>query len=178
MRNFSSGDVRCDLGGQCQLCLGPRRRDVGRVQHGLLRHDHADLSVQRHHQPGLLVRNDRLVQPYARTKRRRWEGQRSVAPLLTFARHTRAETVITCPAGSYDYASWPAFSPLGVNQYVNGTCDSGYTAANGAASPQRLCLATGAYTSTERNACIRTNPTQTTSGLALLSLTVRGRVVV
>ena len=66
--------------------------------------------------------------------------------------------MITCSAADYDHATWPSFAPYGVSQYVNGVCDPGYQPTNPALPPQRYCAATGTYTVSELNPCIRTPP--------------------
>ena len=64
--------------------------------------------------------------------------------------------MISCAVSSFGFAAWPAFAPLGVDTYVNGTCDPGFQAANPAQPPQRLCPSAGTYTSVLNNPCIRT----------------------
>ena len=66
--------------------------------------------------------------------------------------------MITCAASSFDRASWPTYAPYGVSTYVNGTCDAGYQPTDPSRPPQRNCLATGTYTTDERNPCTRTCP--------------------
>ena len=64
--------------------------------------------------------------------------------------------MITCNAGTYGSASWPTYAPFGVDTYVNGTCNAGYTTTDPSSAPQRLCPAIGTYSSTIINACVRT----------------------
>jgi hypothetical protein len=63
--------------------------------------------------------------------------------------------VITCEAGTYDYATWPTFAPFAVDTMVNGTCVPGFRPTDPSRPPQRLCPGAGTYSATVDNACQR-----------------------
>jgi len=54
---------------------------------------------------------------------------------------------------------------MGQNVYVNGSCSAGFEPTNANLPPQRLCPASGTYTATLLNPCIRTRPS--TGGAAV-----------
>jgi hypothetical protein len=61
--------------------------------------------------------------------------------------------LITCEAGTYDYATWPTFAPFAVDTMVNGTCVPGFRPTDPSRPPQRLCPGAGTYSATVDNAC-------------------------
>jgi len=64
---------------------------------------------------------------------------------------------LACPAGEYDNANWPAFEPMGQDQLVSATsCKAGYRPTNPDEPTQRMCSASGTYSATIINPCIRT----------------------
>ena len=64
--------------------------------------------------------------------------------------------VVTCAVSTFGFANWAAYAPFGQDTYVNGTCLAGYQPLDPNLPPQRLCPASGTYTTTLQNPCIRT----------------------
>ena len=65
---------------------------------------------------------------------------------------------VTCSGGEYDNAEWPPFAPMGEDTYVTATaCKAGYRATDPDQPTQRLCSASGTYSATIVNPCIRTS---------------------
>ena len=66
-----------------------------------------------------------------------------------------AHAVLQCAGGSFAFADWPTYAPLGQNVYVNGTCQPGFQPTDPSQPPRRLCPSAGTYTATLINPCIR-----------------------
>jgi len=63
---------------------------------------------------------------------------------------------VTCSGGEYDNAEWPAFETMGQDTYVSATaCKAGYRATDPDQPTQRLCSASGTYSATIVNPCVR-----------------------
>ena len=64
---------------------------------------------------------------------------------------------IVCSAYTFGNAQWPTVAPGGTARTVNGVCNSGYQPTNPGQPVQQVCQATGAYTNTVINPCVRTS---------------------